>query len=107
MHQQFRERKTELDKLLEKTEKDEAALKDQRDKIVRKLEPRIVSNYERIKKAKNEHAVVPVIRNACGGCFKTLPPQRILEVKAMNRIYLCEVCGRILTWDNDKSEGFE
>ena len=107
LHQQFRERKTELDKLLEKTEKDEAALKDQRDKIVRKLEPRIVSNYERIKKAKNEHAVVPVIRNACGGCFKTLPPQRILEVKAMNRIYLCEVCGRILTWDNDKSEGFE
>jgi predicted nucleic acid-binding Zn-ribbon protein len=107
LHKQFRERKTELDKLLEKTEKDEAALKDQRDKIVRKLEPRMVSNYERIKKAKNEHAIVPVIRNACGGCFKTLPPQRILEVKAMNRIYLCEVCGRILTWDNDKSEGFE
>lgn len=104
---QFRERKAELDKRLEKTEKDEAALNDQRDKIVRKLEPRIVSNYERIKKAKNEHAVVPVIRNACGGCFKTLPPQRILEVKAMNKIYLCEVCGRILTWDENLSEGFE
>lgn len=104
---QFKERKAELDKRLEKTEKDEAALNDQRDKIVRKLEPRILSNYERIKRAKNDLAVVPVIRNACGGCFKTLPPQRILEVKAMNRIYLCEVCGRILTWDENLSEGFE
>ncbi len=107
LHLQFRERKAELDKRLEKTEKDEIALKDQRYKIAHKLEPRIVSNYERIKKAKNELAVVPVIRNACGGCFKTLPPQRILEVKAMDKIYLCEVCGRILTWDDNQSEGFE
>ena len=92
---------------MEETEKDEARLRDLRDKVVRKLEPRILANYERIKKAKNNVAVVSVIGNACGGCFKTLPPQRILEIRAMNRIYLCEVCGRILTWDEEKSEGLK
>lgn len=107
IHQKFLERKAELDKRMEETEKDEARLKDLRDKVIRKLEPRILANYERIKKAKNDIAVVSVIGNACGGCFKTLPPQRILEIRAMNQIYLCEVCGRILTWDEEKSEGLK
>jgi predicted nucleic acid-binding Zn-ribbon protein len=107
LQEQFHERKSELDKRMEKTEKDEIALKDQRGKLVRKLEPRLLASYERIKKAKHNLAVVPVIGNACGGCFKTLPPQRILEVRAMNRLYLCEVCGRILTWDDEKSEGLK
>lgn len=107
IRQKFLERKAELDKRMEETEMDEARLKDLRGKVVRKLEPRILATYERIKRAKNDIAVVPVIGNACGGCFKTLPPQRILEIRAMNRVYLCEVCGRILTWDEEKSEGLK
>ena len=87
------------------TEKDEAALQDRRGKIVRKITPRILSSYERIRKAKNGTAVAPVIRNACGGCFKSLPPQRILEIRQMDRMYLCEVCGRILVWDEKVAEG--
>ena len=100
-------RSKELRKRLEKTEKDEAALMDKRGKILRKLEPRLLAAYERIRKAKNGLAVVPVVRNACGGCFKTLPPQRILEIRQMNHRYLCEVCGRILVWDEDASGGAE
>ena len=107
VQQKYLERKAELDKRMEETEKDEVRLKDLRGKVVRRLEPRILANYERIKKAKNDLAVVSVIGNACGGCFKTLPPQRILEIRAMNRVYLCEVCGRILTWDEEKSEGLK
>ncbi len=98
-------RSKELKSRLVKTEKDEAALKDKRGKILRKLEPRLLAAYERIRRAKNGLAVVPVVRNACGGCFKTLPPQRILEIRQMNRRYLCEVCGRILVWDEDVSGG--
>lgn len=99
----LREKKKELEKRLEKTEKDEIALQDQRDKVVRKIEPRILSAYNRIRKAKKDLAVVPVIRNGCGGCYKTLPPQRVLEVREMNRLYYCEVCGRILVWDEEKA----
>jgi len=97
----------ELKKRLAETEKDEARLKDQRDKILRKLEPRIISTYERIRSAKNGFAVVPVIRNACGGCFKALPLQRIMEIRHMARLFLCDVCGRILVWDEEVSEHTE
>ncbi|MBN2030258.1 hypothetical protein JW824_08435 [bacterium] len=107
LRKQFDEKSTELKKRLANTEKDEAALHDQREKVLRKLEKRIVATYDRIRKAKNGFAVVPVIRNACGGCFKTLPPQRIFEIRQMNRLFLCEVCGRILVWDEKKSEGLE
>lgn len=95
----------ELKKRLSKTEKNEIALKDKRGKILHRLEPRLIATYERIRRAKNGLAVVPVVRNACGGCFKTLPPQRILEIREMNRLYLCEVCGRILVWDEESSGG--
>jgi predicted nucleic acid-binding Zn-ribbon protein len=98
------ERRLELDERMAKTEKDEIALCDKREKVLRNLTPRILATYERIRKAKNGFAVTPVVRNACGGCFKTLPPQRILEIRQMNRIQLCEVCGRILVWDPQKSE---
>jgi predicted nucleic acid-binding Zn-ribbon protein len=97
-------RSAELAQTLAKTEKDEAALQHERNKIVRTMTPRLLSTYDRIRKAKNGFAVAPVIRNACGGCYKTLPPQRILEIRQMNRIYLCEVCGRILVWDAKESE---
>ena len=107
LKKQFGEKSAELKKRLANTEKDEAALHDQRDKVLRKLEKRIVATYDRIRKAKNGFAVVPVIRNACGGCFKTLPPQRIFEIRQMNHLFLCEVCGRILVWDEKKSESLE
>lgn len=94
----------ELKSQVARTENDEAVLKHEKEKILHKLESRYFSTYERIRKAKNGLAVVPVARNACGGCFKTLPPQRILEIRQMNRIHLCEVCGRILVWDEEKSE---
>ena len=93
----------ELKKQMAKTEKDEAALQHEREKILHKLSTRYAASYERIRKAKNGLAVVPVLRGACGGCFKSLPPQRILEIRQMDRMFLCEVCGRILVWDEDKA----
>ena len=101
---QLGEKKTELKKRLAKTEKDEAYLSDQKNKLMKKIEPRMIAAYERIRKAKKDIAVVPVIRHACGGCFKNLPPQKILEIREMNRLYLCETCGRILVW-NEKESG--
>lgn len=102
--EEFEIKNKNLQELISKTEKDEIALRDQREKIVRNIDRRLLHAYERIRRAKQGKAIVPVVRRACGGCFKALPPQKVLEVRKMNRIILCEVCGRILVWDDKRSE---
>lgn len=103
---EYSKKKKELQGRMAETEKDEIYLKDQRDKIMRRIDQRNLSVYKRIAGAKNGLAVVPVARNACGGCFKSLPPQKILEIRNMESIHFCEVCGRILVWeDRNKEEG--
>lgn len=102
---QLETKRVELNKRLAKTEKEEIALQDRKANILHRMTPRIKSSYERIRKAKNGFAVTPVIRGSCGGCFTTLPPQRILEIRQMDKLYLCEVCGRMLVWDEKIAEG--
>ena len=104
LEERLNQHRVELDGRLAKTEKEEIALQDKREKILRQITPRIFASYERIRNAKSGFAVTPVIRNACGGCFTSLPPQRVLEIRKMDRLYLCEVCGRILVWDEKASE---
>jgi uncharacterized protein len=101
---QFANKKSELEGRLEKTKKEEEALKHERQKLVAQLEPKIVSSYERIRNAKGGFGVVPVVNNACGGCHKMLPPQRLLEIREMNRMTICETCGRMIVWDVKVSE---
>lgn len=104
LEDQLDQNRVELESRMAKTEKEELTLQDKRGKILRKITPRIFTSYERIRKAKNGFAVSPVLRNACGGCYTSLPPQRVLEIRQMDRLYLCEVCGRILVWDEKTSE---
>jgi predicted nucleic acid-binding Zn-ribbon protein len=103
LKKQLDEKKRALKQRLEKTEKREAELNHKRETLIRNLRPQVAATYERIRKAKNGLAVVPVIRDACGGCFKTLPPQRRLEIRQKNRLFICEVCGRLLVWDDRQS----
>lgn len=101
---QTKTKQGELDSLLKTTEKEERALEVRREKLAGELEPRIVSSYNRILNAKNGLAVVPVVRDCCcGGCFKALPPQKVMEIRDMERMILCEVCGRILVWDEEQA----
>lgn len=105
---QAKTKQTELDALLKKTETEEKALEARRDKLVSNIEPRLIGSYNRILKAKNGLAVVPVVRNCCcGGCYKSLPPQRVMEIRDMERLILCEVCGRILVWDEERAKQTE
>jgi uncharacterized protein len=78
---------------------EETQLRKDRAKALRQVAPPDVAQYERIRKARNGIAIVPVKRNACGGCFNRVPPQTILELKQNNRLYTCERCGRILVSD--------
>jgi len=56
-----------------------------------------LASYDRIRKNyRNGLAVVPVLRDACGGCFNAIPPQKQSEIKQRKKIIVCENCGRIL-----------
>lgn len=102
VQERLSEKEDDLKKRLSQTEKQEKSLQKERDRLAKKFPPRILGTYQRIFNAKNGIAVVPVMRQGlCGGCFKNLPPQRVLEIREMKRMHLCEVCGRILVWDEE------
>ena len=62
-----------------------------------KIEPRLLSSFKRIRKSvRNGLGIVYVQRDACGGCFNKIPPQRQLDIKMHKKIIVCEYCGRIL-----------
>lgn len=70
-----------------------------RDGIAAQVPKPLLAHYERIRKAKDGRGVVSVHRASCGGCFQTLPPQKINQVRRMDDLTLCEICGRILISD--------
>jgi hypothetical protein len=62
-----------------------------------KIEPRLLTSFKRIRKnARNGLGIVYVQRDACGGCFNKIPPQRQLDIKMHKKVIVCEYCGRIM-----------
>ncbi len=90
------EQEQQYKEILESTADEEAELKHEREKIIRRLESSDIEAYERIRDAKGGKAVVEVRRESCSGCYNVVPPQRILEIKRDDRLFFCEHCGRIL-----------
>ncbi len=97
-------KKSELDEIIADTRKEEEILDKKRDNIENLIEPRLYTAYEKIRNnARNGLAVVTVERDACGGCFNKIPPQRQLDIASRKKIIVCEYCGRILV-NTDKEE---
>ncbi|MGB8490283.1 MAG: C4-type zinc ribbon domain-containing protein [Bacteroidales bacterium] len=93
-------KKSELDEIISDTQKEEENLYKKSEKIQEMIEDRLLTAYKRIRSnARNGLAVVPVQRDACGGCFNQIPPQRQLDIKSRKKIIVCEYCGRILVDD--------
>jgi len=93
-------KKKELDDIVTETKKEEDALNKKSEDIADRIEPRLLTAYKRIRgNARNGLAVVTVERDACGGCFNKIPPQRQLDIKSRKKIIVCEYCGRILVDD--------
>ena len=87
----------ELDEIVKETEKEEDALLKKSQKAKKVIDDRLLLAYEKIRgNVKNGLAVVSVKRDACGGCFNKIPPQRQLDIKLHKKIIICEHCGRIL-----------
>jgi predicted nucleic acid-binding Zn-ribbon protein len=93
----LKHKKGELDKIIGETEKEENEFRTKADAAKEKVDPRLLASYERIRKNyRNGLAVVPIVRDACGGCFNSIPPQRQSEIRQRKKIIVCENCGRIL-----------
>ncbi|MDD2549242.1 MAG: C4-type zinc ribbon domain-containing protein [Bacteroidales bacterium] len=93
-------KKAELDGIVKETQKEEEELARKSEAYQKLIEPRLLTAYKRIRgNARNGLAVVTVRRDACGGCFNKIPPQRQLDIKIRRKIIVCEYCGRILVDD--------
>jgi predicted nucleic acid-binding Zn-ribbon protein len=94
---EWEHKKNELAEIIAETEKEEAELVKQSEKAEKVIEQRLLTAYKRIRgSARNGLAVVPVLRNACGGCFNKIPPQRQLDINMHKKVIVCEHCGRVL-----------
>jgi predicted nucleic acid-binding Zn-ribbon protein len=87
----------ELEEITEETRIEEDKLKSKAEKIEFFIESRLLTAFKKIRKnARNGLAVVTIQRDACGGCFNKIPPQRQLDIASHKKIIVCEYCGRIL-----------
>ncbi|HET6991961.1 MAG TPA: C4-type zinc ribbon domain-containing protein [Bacteroidia bacterium] len=90
-------KKEELEDIISETRKEEEELLSRSKLAEEKIEGRLLHAYSRVRQnVRNGLAVVPVQRDACGGCFNKIPPQRQLDIRMHKKIIVCEHCGRIL-----------
>ncbi len=100
-------KKSELEKIIADTEKEEKHFGDMSNNARGAIDERLLYSYDRIRTSyRNGLAVVPVERDACGGCFNSIPPQRQSEIRLHKKIIVCENCGRILV-DSDLNDSVE
>ena len=94
-------KQSELAEIIAETEKDEKELLIASEKASDSIEDRLVNAYRRVRaNTRNGLAVVPVERDACGGCFNKIPPQKQLDIRMNKKILVCEHCGRIMVDPN-------
>lgn len=98
---EFEEKEEELNKKLEETQDEKLQLTHEREKLVVRLKIPVYNHYERIRNSRDGKGVAYVYNSACGGCFSTIPPQRIVEIEHMTDFINCETCGRILVMEQN------
>ncbi|MEG1581121.1 MAG: C4-type zinc ribbon domain-containing protein [Bacteroidaceae bacterium] len=88
---------SELDDIVAETKSDEEKLREKAKKLETTIEVRLLTAFKRIRKnSRNGLGLVYVQRDACGGCFNKIPPQRQLDIRMRKKVIVCEYCGRIL-----------
>ena len=90
-------KKAELDEIVSETKQEEEKLRERAKVLETTIEPRLLQAFKRIRKnSRNGLGVVYVQRDACGGCFNKIPPQKQLDIRSRKKIIVCEYCGRIM-----------
>lgn len=91
------EKRKELEEIVSETKQDEERLREQAKALEPKIDARTLAAFKRIRKnARNGLGIVYIQRNACGGCFNRIPPQKQMEIKMHKKVIVCEYCGRIM-----------
>jgi uncharacterized protein len=101
LHKQQAEHEEILEKTLAITHDEEEALLQEREAVVKRLSRPLLSTYDRIRVGRSGLALALLKDSACSECSSRIPPQRGLEIRQMDKMYLCEVCGRIMIWSPD------
>ena len=90
-------KKAELEEIVSETKQEEEKLREKAKALETNIEPRLLQAFKRIRKnSRNGLGVVYVQRDACGGCFNKIPPQKQLDIRSCKKIIVCEYCGRIM-----------
>ncbi len=93
----LQEKKAELDEIVSETRQDEERLRVRAKEIEPTIDERTLKAFKRIRdNARNGLGIVYIQRNACGGCFNRIPPQKQMEIKMHKKVIVCEYCGRIM-----------
>lgn len=91
------QKRSELDEIVSETKQEEEKIREKAKSLEATVEPRLLTAFKRIRKgARNGLAVVYIQRDACGGCFNKIPPQKQMDIKLRKKIIVCEYCGRIM-----------
>lgn len=91
------QKRSELEEIVSETKQEEERLREKAKKLEAGVEPRLLSAFKRIRKGvRNGLAAVCIQRDACGGCFNKIPPQKQMDIKLRKKIIVCEYCGRIM-----------
>jgi predicted nucleic acid-binding Zn-ribbon protein len=96
------ENKKMLDNTLDETRHAAEKLNKRRNELLKNLSKPIISTYDRIRIGRHGIALALLKNGSCSECSARIPPQRGMEIRMMNRLFYCEVCGRILIWKEEE-----
>ena len=102
LEKKLSEKKIKLQEKMVQTETEEKQLLNNREQTAGNIGRRLLYNYNRIRNGKNGIALAEIHNYTCDGCYATIPAQKVVEVREMDQIILCETCGRILVSTNNK-----
>ena len=101
--EETKKKEASAEKEAQKTAAKEKTAEAKAEKAKVKIDERLLTAYNRIRRSvRNGLAVVTVKRDACGGCYNRIPPQRQVDVRQGKKLIVCEYCGRILVADNEE-----
>jgi uncharacterized protein len=93
---ELKEDTSHLNSLNKQFEEEENELIEKRKVILEKLEDKHKTLYERINGSLKGEATAIVRKGNCSGCYNSVPPQREIEIRIAEDIFLCQSCGRIM-----------
>lgn len=90
------EKQSLLDELDEQYRQDESGLREKRNELLGRIDEASSLLYERINKSFKGEATAIVRKGNCSGCYNSIPPQIVIEIKSAEKLFTCQTCGRIL-----------